>query len=53
MRSKSRQRLVHNFDLPPPPPPPGQDKIDTTERRGQITLSILNPSTIVCKPRAL
>jgi trans-cinnamate 4-monooxygenase len=50
MRSKSRQRLVHNFDLPPPP---GQDKIDTTERRGQITLSILNPSTIVCKPRAL
>ncbi|KAG2285883.1 hypothetical protein Bca52824_045487 [Brassica carinata] len=42
-------RLVQNFELLPPP---GQSKIDTSEKRGQFSLQILNQSTIVMKPRA-
>ncbi|KAL5580495.1 hypothetical protein UlMin_012937 [Ulmus minor] len=41
-------RLVQTFELLPPP---GQSKIDTTEKAGQISLHILNPYTIVLKPR--
>lgn len=41
-------RLVQNFELLPPP---GQSKLDTTEKGGQFSLTILEHSTIVLKPR--
>ncbi|KAG2308619.1 hypothetical protein Bca52824_028367 [Brassica carinata] len=41
-------RLVQNFELLPPP---GQSKVDTSEKRGQFSLQILNHSTIIMKPR--
>ena len=41
-------RLVHNFDFLLPP---GQTKIDTRENSGQFSLNLLNPCTIVLRPR--